>query len=103
MASPVSTTEKNIPSFAEGMPMILTEALAGARPFVATPVGGTPEIASEPNMLVPVGDPLASAVAIGRYLRDPDLGDGLRVRRTSQRLVAPKSSTQSFAGSMRGL
>jgi glycosyltransferase involved in cell wall biosynthesis len=69
-----------LPSFAEGMPMILTEALAGARPFVATPVGGTPEIASDPNMLVPVGDVPALAAAIGRYLRDPGLAerDGLR-------------------------
>ena len=69
-----------LPSFAEGMPMILTEALAGARPFVATPVGGTAEIASAPGMLVPVDDPPALAAAIGRYLRDPELAerDGLR-------------------------
>ncbi len=69
-----------LPSFAEGMPMILTEALAGARPFVATPVGGTPEIASDPRMLVPVDDAPALAAAIGRYLRDPGLAerDGLR-------------------------
>jgi len=69
-----------LPSFAEAMPMILTEALAGARPFVATPVGGTSEIASDPSMLVPVGDARALAAAIGRYLRNPDLAerDGLR-------------------------
>jgi glycosyltransferase involved in cell wall biosynthesis len=68
-----------LPSFAEGMPMILTESLAGARPFVATPVGGTAKIASDPSMLVPVGDAPALAAAIGRYLRDPDLAerDGL--------------------------
>ncbi|GLE52848.1 glycosyltransferase family 4 protein [Mycobacterium montefiorense] len=69
-----------LPSYAEGMPMILTEALAGARPFVATPVGGTAAIASDPGMLVPVGDVPALAAAIGRYLRDPGLAerDGLR-------------------------
>ncbi len=69
-----------LPSVAEAMPMILTEALAGARPFVSTPVGGTPEIASDPSMLVPVGDAPALAAAIGRYLRDPDLAerDGLQ-------------------------
>jgi glycosyltransferase involved in cell wall biosynthesis len=69
-----------LPSYAEGMPMILTEALAGARPFVATPVGGTAEIASDPRMLVPVGDVPALAAAIGRYLRDPGLAerDGVR-------------------------
>ncbi len=69
-----------LPSFAEGMPMILTEALAGARPFVATPVGGTAQIAPDPGMLVPVDDVPALADAIGRYLRDPELAqrDGLR-------------------------
>lgn len=69
-----------LPSFAEGMPMILTEALAGARPFVATPVGGTAAIAPDPGMIVPVDDPAALAAAIGRYLRDPELAerDGLR-------------------------
>jgi glycosyltransferase involved in cell wall biosynthesis len=64
-----------LPSIAEGMPMILTEALAGARPFVATPVGGTAEIASDPKMLVPVGDAPALAAAIGAYLRDPVLAE----------------------------
>lgn len=69
-----------LPSSAEGMPMILTEALAGARPFVATAVGGTAEIAPDPSMLVPVGDVPALAAAIGRYLRDPELAerDGFR-------------------------
>ncbi|WP_297824872.1 glycosyltransferase family 4 protein [Mycobacterium sp.] len=64
-----------LPSSAEGMPMILTEALAGARPFVATPVGGTAAIAPDPSMLVPVDDVPALAAAIGRYLRDPDLAE----------------------------
>ena len=64
-----------LPSFAEGMPMILTEALAGARPIVATPVGGTSQIASDPGMIVPVGDAPALAAAIGRYLRDADLAE----------------------------
>ncbi|GAB1812009.1 glycosyltransferase family 4 protein [Mycobacterium sp. MUNTM1] len=72
-----------LPSFSEGMPMILTEALAGARPFVATPVGGTAQIAPDPSMLVPVDDVPALAAAIGRYLRDPGLAerDGWRGQR----------------------
>lgn len=79
-----------LPSFAEGMPMILTEALAGARPFVATPVGGTAQIAPDPSMLVPVGDVPALAAAIGRYLRDPDLAerDG---RRGQEHVAATRS------------
>ena len=69
-----------LPSRAEAMPLIVAEALAGARPAVATPVSGTPTIVSDPGMLVPVDDPPALAEAIGRYLRDPDLAerDGLK-------------------------
>ncbi|SOX55734.1 glycosyl transferase family 1, partial [Mycobacterium ahvazicum] len=88
-----------LPSYAEGMPMILTEALAGARPFVATPVGGTAEIASDPGMLVPVGDVPALAAAIGRYLRDPGLAerDGLR----GQEHIAATRSPQIIDAELR--
>lgn len=88
-----------LPSLAEGMPMILTEALAGARPFVATPVGGTAQIAPDPSMLVPVGDVAALAAAIGRYLRDPDLAerDGLR----GQQHVAATRSPQVIDAQLR--
>jgi len=69
-----------LPSRAEAMPLIVAEALAGARPAVATPVSGTPAIVSDPKMLVPVEDPEALAEAIGRYLRDPGLAerDGIK-------------------------
>jgi glycosyltransferase involved in cell wall biosynthesis len=60
-----------LPSRAEGMPMILTEALAAARPFVATPVGGTQELAPCSEMIVPVEDVAALAHAIELFLVDP--------------------------------
>jgi glycosyltransferase involved in cell wall biosynthesis len=60
-----------LPSRAEGMPMILTEALAAGRPFVSTPVGGTAALAPCDGMIVPVGDPGALADAIERFLADP--------------------------------
>jgi glycosyltransferase involved in cell wall biosynthesis len=59
-----------LPSRGEGMPMILTEALAAGRPFVATPVGGTADLAPCREMLVPVGDAGALADAIERFLVD---------------------------------
>jgi glycosyltransferase involved in cell wall biosynthesis len=61
-----------LPSRAEGMPMILTEALAAGRPFVATPVGATAELASCEGMLVPVDDATALADALERFLVDRD-------------------------------
>jgi glycosyltransferase involved in cell wall biosynthesis len=60
-----------LPSRAEGMPMILTEALAAGRPFVATAVGGTGALAPCEGMIVPVEDAGALADALERFLGDP--------------------------------
>jgi glycosyltransferase involved in cell wall biosynthesis len=64
-----------LPSRAEAMPMILTEALATGRPFVATRVSGIPSITPDPSMLVPPENADALAKAISRYLVDPDAAD----------------------------
>jgi exopolysaccharide biosynthesis WecB/TagA/CpsF family protein len=62
-----------LPSRAEGMPMILTEAMSGARPFVSTPVGGISDLAREGGMLVAVDDHSALAARLTRLLEDPEL------------------------------
>ena len=63
----------------EGIPNALLEAMAAARPCVATAVGGTPEVLrdGETGWLVPPGDPAALAAAVVRYFEE-DLGPGLR-------------------------
>jgi len=54
-----------LPSYSEGHPNVLVEALACGRPFVATPVGGVVEIADEScSILVPPRDPAALARGI---------------------------------------
>jgi len=62
-----------LPSRAEGMPMVLTEAMSLGRPFVSTPVGGIPELAVEGGMLVPVDDELALGDRLTELLADPEL------------------------------
>ena len=62
-----------LPSRAEGMPMVLTEAMGGGRPFVSTPVGGIPELARGGGMLVDVGDQEGLARCLTEFLADPDL------------------------------
>jgi glycosyltransferase involved in cell wall biosynthesis len=59
-----------LPSFSEGIPNVLREAAACGRPYVATNVGGIPEIAKpEFSELVVPGDPQALATAIARRLK----------------------------------
>src|ERR1700684_1393140 len=62
-----------LPSRAEAMPMILTEAMSVGRPFVSTPVGGIPELAAEGGMLAEVGDAVGLADRLTELLSDPGL------------------------------
>jgi glycosyltransferase involved in cell wall biosynthesis len=62
------------PSRFEGLPLVCIEALAVARPVVASAVNGIPELVrdGETGFLVPPDDAGALAAAIGRVLADPD-------------------------------
>jgi glycosyltransferase involved in cell wall biosynthesis len=64
-----------LPSWTEGLPLVVLEAMAQRRPVVATPVGGTPEVVvdGETGLLVPPRDPDALAAALRRLLADADL------------------------------
>jgi glycosyltransferase involved in cell wall biosynthesis len=59
-----------LPSYMEGCPNVVLEALASGRPVVATRVGGIPELVreGETGHLVPPGDPEALADALARTL-----------------------------------
>lgn len=62
-----------LPSVMAGMPLALLEAMAAAKPIVATAVAGTAEaiLLSQIGLLVPPGDSQALAEGISRLLRDP--------------------------------
>jgi len=68
-----------LPSFSEGMPLVVLEALALARPVVASRVGGIPEVVEDgvTGLLVEPGDPEELAVAIERLVKDPALARSL--------------------------
>jgi teichuronic acid biosynthesis glycosyltransferase TuaC len=65
-----------LPSYNEGLPASICEAMVAGRPVIATPVGGIPEIVKdgETGYLVPVGDPRALARRLGDLAGDPASG-----------------------------
>ncbi len=75
-----------MPSMDEGLPLALLEAMACARPVIATPVGGIPEALADgtSGILVPRQDARALAEAVRTLLDDPTrraaLGDTARAR-----------------------
>jgi colanic acid/amylovoran biosynthesis glycosyltransferase len=62
-------------SFAEGVPVVLMEAMAAGVPVVATRIAGIPELVEDgvSGFLVPPGDPKALADKVDQLLRDPAL------------------------------
>jgi glycosyltransferase involved in cell wall biosynthesis len=64
-----------LPSFVEGLPFAVLEAMAMERPVVASAVDGTVEAIehARSGLLVPAGDPAALAAAINQLLGDRGL------------------------------
>lgn len=91
-----------LPSYAEGLPVTILEAMAQARPVVATSVGGTPELVvdGETGVLVPPGDVDALSRALAHLLADPDrrraLGEAGR-RRVLERFSARAAAERVLA------
>lgn len=71
-----------LPSLNEGLPMTVLEAMASARPVIATRVGAVPSVVrdGETGLLVEPRDAAGLAKAISRLLADPDLRRRLGVR-----------------------
>jgi glycosyltransferase involved in cell wall biosynthesis len=64
-----------LPTRAEPFGKVIIEAMAAARPVVASRVGGIPEIMTDASLgtLVPADDSAALASAIQQYLANPKL------------------------------
>jgi glycosyltransferase involved in cell wall biosynthesis len=64
-----------LPSYGEGMPNALLEAMACGLPSIASAVGGIPEVVEDgvSGILVPIRDREALEVSIRRVLSSPDL------------------------------
>jgi glycosyltransferase involved in cell wall biosynthesis len=66
-----------VPSWWEGQPLIVQEALRAGRPVVASRAGGIAALAGDAAVLVRPGDPAALALAVAGILNDPGLAAAL--------------------------
>lgn len=85
-----------LPSYDEGLPLVILEALGFALPVVCTPVGAIPELLhdGETVLLVPPGDHPALTAAIARLVSEPALR--LELGRNGRDLYERRFSLASF-------
>lgn len=64
-----------LPSFAEGLPVVLMEALASGIPVVASQIAGIPELVrnGETGFVVPAGDVETLTARLDQLMSDPEL------------------------------
>ncbi|MDO6725749.1 glycosyltransferase family 4 protein [Cognatishimia sp. 1_MG-2023] len=63
-----------LPSFAEGVPVVLMEAMAAARPVITTQIAGIPELVTHEasGILIPPGDETALKTALKSLADNPE-------------------------------
>lgn len=78
-----------LPSYNEGLPMVVIEAMAHGLPVVTTPVGGIPQAITdgETGFLVQPGDVQGLGHTIRRVLQDEDLRIGIATRARARALA----------------
>ncbi len=92
-----------LPSEAEGMPMVLLEAMARAVPVVSTAVGGIPELLGDGayGILVPVGDAGALAQSVTELLTDRSHRE--RVGKAGRKRITDTCATPIVAAQLAAL
>ncbi|MBQ8812431.1 MAG: glycosyltransferase family 4 protein [Bacteroidales bacterium] len=62
-----------LPSFNEGLPISILEAMSYGHPVISTPVGGIPEVVNDNGILVTPGNSEEIWKAMYRYVESPEL------------------------------
>ena len=84
-------------SISEGLPMAVLEAMAQARPVVATGVGGVPEVLRGCGIVAPSGDVARLATGVATLLRNPQFAERLG-RRAHARVHERYTQAACLAG-----
>ena len=86
-----------LPSFAEGVPVVLMEAMAAGLPVVTTRIAGVPELVEDgvSGKLVAPGDAAALRSALREVLTDPDMRT--RMGRAGRAVVAAEFDARTEA------
>jgi len=89
-----------LPSFDEGLPIAIIEAMGAGLAIVATPVGAIPEIIEngKTGILVPPGDANALATAIRRLLENPSFRS--RIGRAADQYHAKHLDIRKYADAL---
>ena len=90
-----------LPSYNEGLPLSILEAMSYRLPVISTPVGGTAEAVQEGvnGFLVPPGDKAALHDRLLRFIAQPDLivtmgnASGQIIRQYQPETIFPKLQT----------
>lgn len=87
-----------MPSFAEGLPMVIMEAMAAGRLVIATYIAGTPELVvpEQTGWMVPAGDATALAGAM-RALATTAAETRTRMAQTARARVLARHDAQTEA------
>ena len=95
-----------VPSRLEGFGLIALEGMLGARPVVATRVGGLPEVLGDDGgLLVEPESPEAIATAVAVLLRDPSYAQSVAAagRRRAQAVFPLRRSVDAYESLYRNL
>jgi glycosyltransferase involved in cell wall biosynthesis len=92
-----------LPSYTEGLPNAMIEAMATGLPVIVTPVGSIPDVvvSGQEGIVVPVGDVNALAAAMRWLIVDPDVRT--RMGRQSYKQASSRFSVESGASSLSSL